>query len=514
MTYLIEDINECTSMLYEADEDLIKFVSKQLSCYMQGYQFMPAYRAGLTDGKKHFYKIMGVNIVFPKGLSTLLCVLLEKKGYKITHKKMQYPDILPNNTEFNNFVDSLALPFKPFDYQYSSAFDSIVNYRQINKLATGSGKSLIQYALTRYFISKGLRVVILVPRIMLVEQMYADFQQYGWKDIDDFAVKIGGDNKVQSFDSILTLSTWQSLMNRASIFRDVDVLIVDEVHGAAGSSTDENVYEKIIFSASEGARYRLGFTGTVPDNAVSKMSLMASIGPVKTYITTRQLIDRGLATPVIIKFLFFNYTMDNRKIVKRLKYPDEVKYFNNHIHRNNVLAKVINKVSEEGNTIVLVDNVDYGETLAEQLLLLRGITAEVKELKKADNPYKIYIINGSTKGKEREKIRNLLENDNNNILIGTSSILSTGVNIKNLHNLFLTSGGKSFIQINQAIGRLLRTHISKSLVKIWDIVDDCTIKNRSSTSKNYRYKQWEERMSIYREHDYDYTEKEIQIKGM
>jgi superfamily II DNA or RNA helicase len=272
-----------------------------------------------------------------------------------------------------------------------------------------------------------------------------------------------------------------------------------------------NVYEKRVFKASTGARWRLGFTGTIPDDAVAKMILIGSVGEVKTYITPRQLIDRGLATNVLVKFLFFNYSIEDKKIVRKFKYPDEVNFFNNHDNRNTTLSKIINKVSTEGNTIVLVDSIEYGEILASNILKIRGIDIETKLLKKADNEYKIYIINGSTKGIEREKIRLLLEKENNCILIGTSSILSTGVNIKNLHNLFLTSGGKSFVQINQAIGRLLRMHVSKILVKIWDIVDDCSTKGKSSTSKNYRYKQWEERMIIYNENEYEYTEKEINI---
>jgi superfamily II DNA or RNA helicase len=444
--------------------------------------------------------------------------LLEKKGYNVTYNKLLYDDVLPTRDEFELFVKELNLPFVPYDFQMNAAFESICNYRQINKMATSSGKSLVQYMIIRYLLSKNYKIVMLVPRVMLVEQMYSDFKSYGWNDIDSFLTKIGGDNTIKHFESDITLSTWQSIQASPSLFSNIDALIIDEVHGAGGAGVKDkestqsmNVYEKIVFKASTGARWRLGFTGTIPDDAVAKMILIGSVGEVKTYITPRQLIDRGLATNVLVKFLFFNYSIEDKKIVRKFKYPDEVNFFNNHDNRNTTLSKIINKVSTEGNTIVLVDSIEYGEILASNILKIRGIDIETKLLKKADNEYKIYIINGSTKGIEREKIRLLLEKENNCILIGTSSILSTGVNIKNLHNLFLTSGGKSFVQINQAIGRLLRMHVSKILVKIWDIVDDCSTKGKSSTSKNYRYKQWEERMIIYNENEYEYTEKEINI---
>lgn len=515
---IIEDKNESLSCIYPVNDESFKFIQKQLSCYYPGYMFMPGYRAGITDGKKHFYNKVNDTVFFPKGFSNLLRGLLVKKGYNIEYKKLAYSDILPAEQEFKDFISELKLPFIPYDFQELAAYESIINYRQINKVATGGGKSLIQFLLIRYFLSKNLKVVLLVPRVMLVEQMYSDFISYGWADIDDYTVKIGGDNTVKNFTAPLTISTWQSIQGSPELFTNIDALIIDEVHGASGTgSKDENgqsanIYEKVVFKASTGARWRLGFTGTIPDDAVSKMILTGSIGSVKTYITTRQLIDRGLATPVLVKFIFFNYNMNERKSIKKLKYQDEVNFFNKHTNRNITLSKIINKVSNEGNTIVLVDSIEFGEEIAKNILSIKDINADIKELKKADNNYGIFIINGSTKGKEREKIRLLLEDTNNKILIGTSSILSTGINIKNLHNLFLTSGGKSFVQINQAIGRLLRTHASKMLVKIWDIVDDCTIKGKSSTYKNYRYKQWEERLSIYNEHEYDYTEKEINIK--
>ena len=508
---VISDMNESLSCIKDIDNETFAFLKKQLSCYYPGYQFMPSYRAGMSDGKKHFYKVLGDTVVFPKGLAMLLYKSMQKKGIECKYDATSYNEVLPTESEFNDFVESLGLPFTPYDYQMKATFESIHRYRGVCQMATGSGKSLTQYILTRYFISKGMKVVILVPRIMLVEQMYSDFVSYGWNDVDDYVVKIGGDNKVKNFDAQVTLSTWQSLMNKPDIFRDVDVLMVDEAHSAGGSDT-ENIYEKVIFPASEGARYRLGFTGTVPKDAVAKMTLLGSLGSPIKYIGTRELIDRGLATPVEIKFIFFDYTDADKKIVKNLKYPDEVKFFNNHDNRNITLAKIINKVSGTGNTLVLVDNVSYGEELAMKIADLRGINTEAKELKKSDNPHKIYVINGSTKGKERENIRLLMEEGDGNIIIGTSSILSTGINIKNLHNLFLTSGGKSFIQLNQAIGRLLRLHKSKSLVKIWDIVDDCCVKGRSSTKKNHRYKHFEERLPIYEEHEYDTTEKVISIK--
>jgi superfamily II DNA or RNA helicase len=96
-------------------------------------------------------------------------------------------------------------------------------------------------------------------------------------------------------------------------------------------------------------------------------------------------------------------------------------------------------------------------------------------------------------------------------LFGTSSILSTGINIKNLHHLFLTSGGKSSIKLNQSIGRLLRLHASKNTVNIWDIIDDLTIQMKSTLHKNYFFKHFEERLAEYMDNEYEIDEKVIQL---
>ena len=140
----------------------------------------------------------------------------------------------------------------------------------------------------------------------------------------------------------------------------------------------------------------------------------------------------------------------------------------------------------------------------------KEITSE--ELTKSDNPYGIYLITGSSKANERENIRQLMETRHDVILFGTSSILSTGINIKTLRNLVLVAGGKAAIKLNQSIGRLLRLHVSKEIVTIWDIIDDFCIKSKNSVHKNYFYKHFEERLEVYNEHEYTLIEKEVEVK--
>lgn len=515
----IKDINNSMAVVSLGDnpKKIFDIIAPMLSVYIKGYQYMPMYKTGQWDGKKKFYKLQNNHIVFPKGLAEYVSRKLNKNNIKNVYIPIENKYYIPSYLEFSEFVTTLNLPFTPYDYQLKAAFESICNCRQVNTMATGAGKSLTIYIILMWMIKNNYKSALIVPGISLVEQMNSDFISYGIKNLYPESFQetihlIGGEHKIKSFDSPITISTWQSLYKSPSLFAEIDCLIIDEVHKAKA-----DVYDNIIMPAATGAFYKLGFTGTMPTELADKLSILGSIGTEKKYITPRQLIDMGLATPVEIKCLFLNYPHEEKVVLKRLKYQDEVKYITQHSKRNIMLAKLCNHIvlneNSKGNTIVLFDRVEHGENLASLCASMKynkEITSD--ELTKSDNPYGIYLITGSSKANERENIRQLMETRHDVILFGTSSILSTGINIKTLRNLVLVAGGKAAIKLNQSIGRLLRLHVSKEIVTIWDIIDDFCIKSKSSVHKNYFYKHFEERLEVYNEHEYTLIEKEVDVR--
>jgi superfamily II DNA or RNA helicase len=120
----------------------------------------------------------------------------------------------------------------------------------------------------------------------------------------------------------------------------------------------------------------------------------------------------------------------------------------------------------------------------------------------------IFFIRGDVKGDKREEIRKMFELQDGGILIATYGTLSTGVNIKKIHNIHLASSIKSFITLNQSIGRGMRQHETKDKVRIWDYVDDFTSCRKK---KNYILKHADERINLYLENAYPIIEKEIQL---
>ena len=325
------------------------------------------------------------------------------------------------------------------------------------------------------------------------------------------------------------------------------------------------VFDTIILPASVNCKYRLGLSGTISDLAFAdRMSLIGSLGSNVKIINAQGLIERGLATPVQINCLFFNYNEEDKKIMKNLDYQKEIKMLEGHYKRNNMIAKMTNKIVKSGNTILLFNTINHGKWLMELILKDRfgiedvvlldkttpnAIKAVIKDgqfpmkvftntelddkqrtsilktlakegldksvLDRFDclEKYDTYMIYGAIEGDERERIRKLLEEKEDAILVGNYQTLSTGINIKRLHNIILGAPTKSSIRIRQSIGRGLRLYKGKEVIKIWDITDDFSSKTKSGkiTNENHTLKHFKNRILVYNEEGFPQTETEVQI---
>ena len=184
MTYKLTDINESYTELETDDINFKKKVIDTLSVFMEGYQFMPAFRAGVHDGKKHFYEIMSnTNIKFLKGLVGYIEKDLRNHNYPYTYETTTVITEI-SFAEFEVFVNSLDLPFPPYDYQLKSAFDMVKYRRGVQQAATGAGKSLILYIFMMWMLKNNKKSLLVVPTISLTLQMKGDFEDYGMKNAD------------------------------------------------------------------------------------------------------------------------------------------------------------------------------------------------------------------------------------------------------------------------------------------------------------------------------------------
>jgi superfamily II DNA or RNA helicase len=121
---------------------------------------------------------------------------------------------------------------------------------------------------------------------------------------------------------------------------------------------------------------------------------------------------------------------------------------------------------------------------------------------------KVFFIHGGVDTDERELVREITERENDAIIVASYGTFSTGINIKNLHNVIFASPSKSRIRNLQSIGRVLRKGTNKVKAVLYDISDDCTHNSR----KNYTLNHLIERIKIYNEENFNYEITTIQLK--
>lgn len=429
----------------------------------------------------------------------------------------QLPDSESDYTidEIDAFIDDIKkiIPFEPYDFQITAFKDSILNKKQINKMCTSSGKSVTISMLCEFMRRQGKKGLLLVPNINLLTQFKDDISSYNLTELFDNTHLIGGGNKERHFDNSLTISTWQSLQERFGHNLDlseIDYVINDEVHKFSSLVSSDIVMKTV------NCQYKWGFTGTIPENPLQKMQLFGMFGLPKTYITARELIDRGLATPIKINSLIMKYSLEERKIINECgTFPKKLKFIKEHEQRNQVITNLTSRLRDRGNTLLLFSHTEHGKTLF--LDIMKKIHPDVEVLNKNitgkksfefQKEYGIFFLNGEDDPKTRELTRKILEDYENAILVANYQLLSTGVNIKRLFNLVLGSPLKSYTTVTQSIGRMMRKHDTKLEANVYDIVDDTGIRKPGGVF----YKQYIHRKNVsYNTEEYPIKEIEIDL---
>ena len=457
-----------------------------------GARFMPAYRNRIWDGKIR---------LFSPATGELYVGLLPyvKKWLKDYEEKYTLSEELQDEKNIDpqildGFIRQLRLRsngkgIKPRDYQVSAVEHAIRTHRALLLSPTASGKSLIIYILIRYYEmllseTEQDKILILVPTTSLVEQMYSDFIDYGWLDAYLQKVYSGHDRQVSKK---VVISTWQSLYKMPkSYFEQFGCVIGDEAHLFKSKSLTS------ILTKLHLCKYRFGLTGTLDGMQTHRLVLEGLFGGLNKVITTKELIDKKTLAAFTIKALVLTYPEEECKQVKGMNYQDEVDYIVRHQERNNFILGLTTHL--KGNTLVLFQFVEkHGSVLYGMM----------KELDR-----KVFYVHGGTDTQTREDIRAITEEENNAIIVASYGTFSTGINIRNLHNIVFSSPSKSRIRVLQSIGRGLRVGGNKNTATLFDISDDFTHKSK----RNFTLTHFMERINIYNEEQFDYEIKRIKMK--
>ena len=120
----------------------------------------------------------------------------------------------------------------------------------------------------------------------------------------------------------------------------------------------------------------------------------------------------------------------------------------------------------------------------------------------------VHFIHGGVDVDMREEVRRLTEESSHSIIIASYGTFSTGINIRNLHNVIFASPSKSRVRNLQSIGRVLRKGENKSQATLYDIADDIS----TDKGSNYTLRHLYERFKIYKEEKFQFEINEVRLK--
>ncbi len=436
---------------------------------------MPAYKLGRWDGTKTYFGIGGTGYL--AHLDVILPII-EDAGYEIDvednrqHHEFKFVPVTENywadqGKTWPKGHPEAGKPIILRDYQFDVVNKFLENPQSLQEVATGAGKTITTATLSQLCEPYG-RTMVIVPNKSLVVQTEEDYRNLGL----DVGVYFG-DRK--ELGHTHTICTWQSLnvldkksyddesLSLAEFCQDVCAVIVDEVHQAKAE-----VLTKLLTQNFSNCAIRWGLTGTIPKEAWEFQGILASIGPVTNHVTAHDLQQKDVLAKLEINILQTNDVQVFRS------YQDEYSFLVTDPIRMEWISQKIKELSLTGNTLVLVNRIDTGNIIINEL-------AE-------KNKTEAVFINGSVKLNERKEEYDEIKTSDNKIIVATYGVAAVGINIPRIFNLVLLEPGKSFVRVIQSIGRGIRKAEDKDFVQIWDITSACKYAKRHLTERKKYYK--------------------------
>ena len=456
-------------MRVECEADVAHELWDHFAFEIPNAKHTPKVKSGQWDGL--------IRLFNPRSQLMYIGLLEELKQFCIdSDYALEIDDRLLETTPFSEkvfdaFVANvlkLESKYVPRPAQKDAVLECIQNNRRVIISPTASGKSLIIYMLIRYYLNhpkvKGGKILLIVPAVSLVTQMFKDFQEYcSTFDVEQHVHTISaGDEK--SSDKPIVITTWQSIQNQPKPwFNDYRVVIVDETHRAKAAEL------KNILSNLVNADFRFGFTGTLDNIETNRMIITGLLGPVKQFVTTQELIDDKTLSNMNIEMVFLKYPYEVSRLLPGASYLDEMKFILPREDRMKILSDYVQK--QRGNTVVMYNLVEtHGKPMFEYFQ---------KHLKNK----KLFFISGKIKPSVREEIRQFVQGGNECVIVANYKVFAEGINLPRIHNIILgapISTKTSEIAFLQSLGRGLRKDYDKDVINIVDLVDENIIKNWKS----------------------------------
>ena len=470
----------------EAEADIRRELSEYFSFEVPGYKFTPQFRNRVWDGKIRLYSYATGQLYV--GLYPYLVEWCNRKNVDIKENNEISTFTTHTAAECQALIDTYDISITPRDYQFDAFKFALENERGLILSPTASGKSLIAYMLVRHYLNViDNNILIIVPTTSLVEQLYKDFKSYGY-DVENNVSRNYHGYEIEE-DKRVVISTWQSLYKMPkTFFADFGAVIGDEAHLFKAVSLTK------IMTKLTNCEYRIGMTGTLDGTKTHKLVLEGLFGRVNKVVSTKELIDKKQLADLKIICLVLKHTEAEAKAIYKEKYHKELEYLALSEKRNKYIRNLATALN--GNTLILFQLVEkHGKDLYELIRTKAG-------------DRKVFFVYGGVDAEQRERVREITEKTDNSIIVASYGTFSTGINIRNLHNIIFASPSKSRIRNLQSIGRGLRIGDSKETATLYDISDDLTYKDK----KNFTLTHFQERINIYNEEGFTYEIHSVDLK--
>jgi superfamily II DNA or RNA helicase len=442
-------------------------LAEQLTFEIPNKKFHPLVESGQWDGNIRLLNKM--NKLMYGGLIDYAAKLAEEGGHTVEIDNGYAEDPF-STSECSEFIDKLKVPFPPHDFQEDAFIHCIQHRRALVLSPTSSGKSFLMYLILMYL---GLKTLIIAPSKGLVKQLAKELKGYGYPgEIEQVMQDTSKGGK-----EMVTISTWQSIYKLPkTYFGQFPVIIADEVH-KFDSKCLKQLMEKTV-----DCSYKIGVTGSLDGTKTHELVLTGLFGPIYETITTREMIDRDIASDLEIKVMLFSYPEeDTKKLQFKRTYKDEVDFIISHPLRNKFIVNLANSLP--GNGLILFRRVEKHGKI-------------IKDMLEAAGKKPVYFIHGAVDADEREEIRTIAENNDEIVILASDGTTSTGTSINNIQWMMKVQPIKGQINNVQSIGRGLRKDFKDNMLKYFDLADELP-PTTGGKAKGFHYEHLVERMRIY-----------------
>lgn len=462
---IIEIQDEVNVKFRGLSSDLIERAKKTVTWTVPGFAHMPMYRAGRWDGTISLMSNTGKTYL---NLLDRMLPMLEAAGveFEIEDNRQDWSDVvdqivLPDQYIFSEHTWDGTPDGEPIvlrDYQLDAVHAALLSGQGLLEMATGAGKTITCATLSKIYSQFG-KVIVLVPSIDLAIQTQAVFKKVGL-DAGIWYSELKDARQI-------TISTWQSMDHFPELMAGVVCVIVDEAHQAKAKTIGE-----IMTGPACNVPFRFGCTGTVPKEDLSRNQIAGAIGTIIFTLSAWELQQRGVLASSVALQINMKDSLNNRyrmapafddwaeQLDWQFSDPDRVAA---------IVSILIDYAENEGNTLVFVPNKEHGK------ILERAIPGSVS-------------LDGDDKPTKRQKYYKWFNDNDNNVLICTYGIASTGLDIPRINVLGFIEPGKKFEKIIQSIGRGLRKAEDKDHVTLLDFCGDTDFSKKHAASRRKLYK--------------------------